>query len=100
MLMIAAGLLFGFGLTIMAWGSLVCGLAAVFLFANAVLRQRPRVVITPDGFTFHGPFGNRSYKWDDIEGRFAVIKIGLIKTVAYHLTAECKARLGKKPTSG
>jgi len=98
-LMVAGGLLLGFGPKIMVWGCIAFAIASAVLIMVCAIRQRPRVVITSEGFAFHTPFGSRSYKWDDLEGRFAVIKIGLSKVVAYHLTAECKARLGKKPTS-
>lgn len=87
---------------VVGWGmiqTVVCalavGLSAVHLVLAAVMR-RPRVVITPEGF---GLIGDLSYKWEDVDGPFAVIKIGWSKTVAYKLTADCKARVGKKPTS-
>jgi hypothetical protein len=71
----------------------------VLAFIVAAVRQRPRVVITPEGFTFYGPFGEQSRKWEEVHGAFAVINIGWTKAVAYNLTADYKARVGAKPTS-
>jgi hypothetical protein len=76
----------------------VVGLAAVLLVLFLV-RQAPRIVISPEGFVFHKLIGSLSRRWEEVDGPFAVIKLGLSKAVAYNLTAECKARLGKKPTS-
>jgi hypothetical protein len=65
----------------------------------AALRQRPRVVITREGFVFEKLIGREAHHWEEIDGRFVVIKIGWNEAVAYNLTPECKARTGKKPTS-
>jgi hypothetical protein len=73
--------------------------AGLLLFVLAVVTQTPRLVIGPEGFVLHRLVGRRSRKWEEIDGEFAVIKIGWFKNVAYKLTAECKARIGKKPTS-
>jgi hypothetical protein len=69
------------------------------LYVIAALRQRPRVIITPQGFTFEKLLGREAHQWTDIEGRFVVIKVGLTKAVAYKLTAEYKSRTGKKTTT-
>ena|SRR5579875_2631944 len=98
-LMIAVGLWAGFGLTIMIWGCIIWGILSIILFVVSVIRQRPRVVLTSEGFTFYPLLGIRSHQWNEIGDPFAVIRIGLSKVVAYRLTEECKARLGKKPTS-
>jgi hypothetical protein len=71
----------------------------VLAFVVAVVRQRPRVVITPEGFTVYKLFGGQSRKWRDVHGEFAVIKLGWIKGVGYNLTDGHKARVGTKPTS-
>jgi hypothetical protein len=90
---------------VVGWGmiqTVVCasaaGLSAVFLVVAAV-RQRPRVVITSEGFVFLTLFAGRTHKWEDIDGPPAVIKIGIRKAVACKLTAEYKMRAGKKPAS-
>ena len=69
------------------------------LYLLAAIRQRPRVVITSEGFVFEKLFGREAHQWDETEGRFAVIKIGLNEAVAFNLTPEYKARVGRKPTS-
>lgn len=94
------GIIAIFGLrSITVWACAgVVGLSTL-LDILAAVRQRPRVVITPDGFAFGKLFGREAHKWEDIAGRFAVIKVGWSKAVAYNLTPEYKARVGKKPTS-
>lgn len=77
----------------------VAGFVSILFFVIAALRQRPRIVLTPDGFAMHKLFGEESHKWGDIAGQFAVIKIGWSQAVAYNLTADYKLRAGKKPTS-
>jgi hypothetical protein len=72
---------------------------AILAFVVAVVRRRPRVVVTAAGFTIHKLFGEESHAWQDVHGQFAVIKIGLIKAVGYNFTAAYKARTGRKPTS-
>jgi hypothetical protein len=71
----------------------------ILAFVVAVARQRPRVVITPEGFTVYKLFGEESRNWDEVHRDFAVIKIGLTQAVGYNLTADYKARTGKRPTS-
>jgi hypothetical protein len=56
---------------------------SVICFAVMAVSQRPRVVITPGGFTFHKLFGRLAHQWEDIDGPFVAIKIGWSKTVAY-----------------
>jgi hypothetical protein len=90
--------LFGLGTFTLVACTVVVGFSTV-LYVIAALRQRPRVVLTPEGFVFDKLFGSEAYQWEEIDGRFAVIKIGLSKAVAYKLTPEYKARVGRKPTS-
>jgi hypothetical protein len=91
-------LIFGSGtLVLRACAALVT--LAVVLFLLGTLRRRPRVVIHPEGFTVYRVIGLRSHRWEDVEGRFAAVRVGVTKVVAFHLTAEYKARVGKKPTS-
>jgi hypothetical protein len=90
--------IFGLGtLTALACAAVVS--LSIVLCVVAAIRQRPRVVITPQEFTIYKIIGCESHKWDDIDGQFAVIKIGWSKAVAYHMTTEYKTRVGKKPTS-
>jgi hypothetical protein len=72
---------------------------STLLYVIAALRRRPRLTITPEGFVFEKLFGRDAHRWEEIDGQFAVIKIGLNKAVAYKLTPEYKARVGKKSTS-
>jgi hypothetical protein len=72
---------------------------ALLVFVLAVVRRRPRVVITAEGFTVHKLFGEESHEWRDVHGSFAVIKIGISKAVGYHLTTDYKARTGRKSAS-
>jgi hypothetical protein len=65
----------------------------------AAIRKRPRLLITCEGFVFEKLIGSEAHRWDEIDGKFAVIKIGLSEAVAFNLTPEHKARIGKKPTS-
>jgi hypothetical protein len=84
------------------WTVVACvGVVALttILYILAALRQRPRVVITPEGFVFEKLVGREVHQWEDIDGRFVVIKVGWNEAVAYHLTPQYKARTGKKPTS-
>jgi hypothetical protein len=91
-------LILGRGPVWVAVASAVGGLI-LLTFAVAVVRQRPRVVIAPEGFTVYKLFGEESRKWDEVHGEFAVIKIGWNRAVGYNLTAGYKARAGTKPTS-
>ncbi len=89
---------FGLG-SITVWAcAAVVGLSIV-LYPVAAVRQRPRVVLTPDGFASDKLFGREAHRWEDVDGRFGVIEVGWNKVVAYKLTADYKARVGKKPTS-
>src|SRR5262245_21335853 len=56
----------------------------------AALRQRPRLVITREGFVFEKLIGREAHQWEEIDGRFVVIKIGWNEAVAYSLTPEYK----------
>jgi hypothetical protein len=88
-------LLIGPGLTL----TLVCAFALcltlVVLIVSAI-GKGPRVVITPEGFTFRHLFGDRSRRWEDVSGAFAVVRLGLTRSVGYRLSAEYIARVGKK----
>ncbi len=84
------------------WTIIACAVAVLLitsLYLIGALRQRPRVIITGEGFVFEKLFGREVHKWEEIEGRFAVIKVGWSQTVAYNMTAAYKARTGKKPSS-
>ena len=103
-LLIIAGV-FGIAIGLVGVGSwtiaaCVLGVAATtVLQIVAALRKRPRAVITPEGFVFEKLFGRETHRWDEIDGRFAVIKVGWSQAVAYKFTSEYKARTGKKATS-
>ena len=92
------------------WAAVGVGMILYVAFAAAVVlsaigfvamsvSQRPRLCITPEGFTYHKLFGNLAHTWQDIDGPFAVIKIGWSKAVGYNLTADYQAAVGKKPTT-
>jgi hypothetical protein len=94
---VSAGL-FGVGTGTAVVCAVVVGLSTV-LFGTAAVRRRPRVVLTPEGFTLEKVIGRETHRWEDIDGPFGVIRVGWSKGVGYHLTPEYKARVGKKPTS-
>jgi hypothetical protein len=82
-------------------GTIVLGTAAALTLALvflAVFRRRPSVSITDEGFTLLKLVGGDQYRWSDVEGSFAVIKLGLTKAVGFKLTDECLARLNLKPS--
>jgi hypothetical protein len=84
------------------WTVVACGTVVVVstvLYVIAAFRHRPRVVISPEGFAFEKVFGRNANRWEDIEGRFAIIKIGWNQAVAFRLTLDYKTRTGKKPNS-
>jgi len=84
------------------WTVVACVVAVALmsvLHLLAALRQRPRLIITRDGFVFEKLFGRDMHQWEEIDGPFAVIKVGWNEAVAYNLTPEYKARTGKKPAS-
>ena len=84
------------------WTVVACVVVVVLStvpYIIAALRQRPRLTITPTGFVFEKLFGSEAYRWEDIDGRFVVIKVGWNEAVACNLTPEYKARTGKKATS-
>jgi hypothetical protein len=78
---------------------LVTGALAAGLILIAIIVRRPRVEIGPDGFIIRTLFGSRSRDWTAIEGRFAVIKVGLGKGVGYHLTQRFKESAGIRGTT-
>jgi hypothetical protein len=82
--------IFGLGWITIWVCAVVVGLSTL-LYILAAVRQRPRVVITTDGFAFDKLFGREAHRWEDIAGRFAVIKVGWSKAVAYNLTPEYKS---------
>ena len=90
--------LFGLGPVFLV---IYCALGGLYvlLFVVAIVRRRPRLVITPEGFTLYKIFGKESRKWEEVQGDFAVITIGWQRAVGYNLTAKHKARVGNKPTS-
>src|SRR5262245_65980080 len=71
-------LIFGPGQVVITVAAGLAGLA-ILAFVGAVVRRRPRVVVTAQGFTIYKLFGEESHQWQDVEGQFAVIKIGLNK---------------------
>jgi hypothetical protein len=84
------------------WTVVACGVVVALStvsYGIAAIRQRPRVVITPEGFVFDKLFGRDAHRWEEVEGPFAVIKVGWNEVVAYNLTPEYKGRTGRKPTS-
>jgi len=105
LLLIAGGGLVG-GLLLVfgpgpVWATVASAVGGVIVLGLivAVVRQRPRVVITPEGFTVYKLFGEESRKWEDVHGDFAVIKIGRIEAVGYNLAAGHRARAGTKRMS-
>jgi hypothetical protein len=85
-----------------SWTVVACVVSVAvttILYILAALRQRPRVVITPEGFVFEKLFGRETHRWEEIDGRFVVIKIGWNQAVGYNLTPEYKARTGRKASS-
>jgi hypothetical protein len=74
-----------------------CGIAVL----GAIIWGRPRIEIGPDGFVDHGILGHRLRRWSDIEGDFAVIRVGLQfglqSVVAYHVTSAFKESARIKP---
>jgi hypothetical protein len=94
----ASASLFGVG----TWTAVVCAVVvglSTALYGIAAVRSRPRVVLTPEGFTLEKVIGREEHRWQDIDGPFGVIKAGWSKGVGYRLTPDHKARVGKKPTS-
>lgn len=65
--------------------ALLAGWCALGVF-GAIIWHRPRVEIDSGGFVAQGTFGRRPRRWSDIEGGFAVIRVGLQSVVAYRLT--------------
>jgi len=84
------------------WTIIVCILFVVLsttLYGIAAVRRRPRVIITPEGFVFEKVIGGETRRWEEIEGPFAVIRVGWNEMVGYRFTSEYKARTGKNPTT-
>ena len=91
-------LVFGRGAFLVVASAVVGGLVVLSLVFAAV-RQRPKLIITTEGFVSQALFGEKSHRWEDIAGPFAVIESGWTKLVAFNLTPDYKAREGIKPTS-
>ncbi|QGQ22037.1 PH domain-containing protein [Gimesia benthica] len=72
---------------------------SILLQLVAMIRGRPRVIVTEDGFVFEKLFQRDSWRWDDIEGQFIVISIGWDKFVGYKLKPEILALSGRKSMS-
>jgi hypothetical protein len=84
------------------WTIIACAIAvalATTLNIVAALRHRPRLLITSEGFVFEKLFGREACRWEDLDGPFAVIRVGWNDALAYRLTPECRARTGKKASS-
>jgi hypothetical protein len=97
----AAGLGFGMYMffgpgPILMW--IAIGIAALCAgcLALGVMSDTPRLVIRPEGFDFHPLHRVDSYSWGDIEGGFAVVRVGILKMIAFNLTSEFKSRMTKK----
>jgi hypothetical protein len=75
---------------IIACTAALVGCYWVMAVSVAIIYARPRVVIGPVGFDTQGILGNRWRRWSDIEGGFAVVRVGLQPTVAYRLTRAFK----------
>ena len=98
--LMAGGLFFVIGLNIVWYfvaGSVV--VLMVFTVVAAIIRQRPRVVIGPDGFRVEKIIGEEAHTWDDVASPFAVIPFGWSKAVGYNFSAAYNTRVGKTPTT-
>jgi hypothetical protein len=95
----AGGLFFVIGLNIV-WYCVATAVAVLMVFTvvAAIIRQRPRVVIGPDGFRVEKVIGEEAHTWDDVAGPFAVIPFGWSKAVGYNFSADYNTRVGKSPT--
>lgn len=95
-----AGLLLLFGMSLPGQ-SLIAALS-LFLALNflaAVVRRRPRVEITPEGFTVYKLFGQESRRWDEIHGEFVVIPVGWTKAVGYKINPATAGQTSRKPAA-
>jgi len=73
-----------------------CGVGALIMLIW--LTQKPRVEIGPDGFVSRTLFRTRTRRWCDVDGDFAVVRIGFLRAVAYRLTPDVKKTVGAKPS--
>lgn len=97
---IIAGLFLVFGAgAFLAIASAVVGGLMVLTLIFAAVRQRPRLIITTEGFVVQQLFGEKVHKWEDVAGPFAVIKSGQMQLIAFNLTTDSKTRTRIKPTS-
>ncbi len=80
------------------WGTAasVCVGLIIVACVVGVIRQRPRVEITSEGFTVYKLFGQESRSWGDVAGEFAVIQIGSTNAVGYNLVEGRTARAGAR----
>jgi len=71
--------------------SVAVGLSALVLAFGAV-KKTQRLELTREGFTNYNLFGLAAQKraWTDVDGAFAVIRIGHNEAVAYRLTEASK----------
>jgi hypothetical protein len=71
--------------------SVAVGLSALVLAFGAV-KKTQRLELTREGFTNYNLFGLAAQRraWTDVDGSFAVIRIGLNEAVAYRLTEASK----------
>jgi hypothetical protein len=81
---------------ITAWACAAAVGLGIVSYVVPIVRQRPRVVMTPPGFTVYKFVGSESHKWEDIDGQFVVTKLGWQffwrKVVGYRLKAEFDTR--------
>jgi len=84
---------------IVAWIAALLACFCVFAVVCTILRSRPRVEISPDGFVSQGAFGRRPCRWTDIDGDFAAVKVGFQTVVAYRLTDAAREADRIKPVS-
>jgi hypothetical protein len=75
---------------VIAWTAAVVASYWAIAVSVAVISGRPRVEIGPEGFDTRGILGHRYRRWNDIEGGFAVVRVGLQPAVAYSITAALK----------
>lgn len=66
-------------------------------FLVALVRQRPRIEISPEGFTVFQLYGQQSRPWDAVHGEFVVIPLGWTQAVAYKLSPTAAEQVTKKP---
>lgn len=81
-------------------GQALIATVALLLTLNllvALVRRRPRIEISPEGFTVLQLYGQQSRRWDAVHGEFVVIPLGWTKAVAYKLSPTAAEQATKKP---